>query len=487
MPAKLKLFLFGGTVFLFFFLFFSQLHPLLPFDSDDWTFMSANRIALPSPRYWNPSRVMPEVLMPLFSGLAAYIIYPITGDYIGAQVSMHAIVVSLSITIYIYFFIRLIRNKMGVTDNLSLLYALLFLSFHFLIFRTADSDNRHLFYSHDLTCYYFYIIPNLLNAILVMSLLEHNWLCSNNFSPLKKGLIAVVVFLAICSNLYCSDIFVIFISCSLFFHILQHHQFNFTKLRDTAIAHWPTLAIILFWICINLMELMGPRSAYLADTGIKANTFTQIASVLQTMSQWRINLLFVVISGAAAIYGIFYCYKNINATKKVALLILASGLSAIYIVLVTSKVQSDYILRTDIAFSVVFPLLLLVMGSIVKASHHYSQVTIALPFILVLILSNINRSEPTFRDLRFNDECTINRLRRIDNDLINQMVKADQQPSADSVMITVPFVADDGKNWPYLTLHNNGYNSLSHTLYKHGLIHRLRPGKFVMGRPFREY
>lgn len=485
MATKVKFYLYFLAIFLFLFLFFSQLHPLMPFDSDDWTFMSANRIALPSPRYWNPSRVMPEVLMPLFSGLAAYTIYPITGDYFGAQITMHAIVVSFSITLYVYFFVRLIRNKMGVTENMSMLHALLFLSLHFLIFRTADSDNRHLFYSHDLTCYYFYIIPNMLNAILVMSLLEHDWLESNNFSYLKKGLVAAVIYLAICSNLYCSDIFVIFIGCRMLMYIWGKRRSM--QPRDIINNHWPSFAIIVLWLCVNIMELMGPRSAYLADTGVKAGAFSQIVSVVQMLTHWRVNMIFVAIFAFAAAYGIKFSFCKKSIPNTVILLIFSSLISLIYVILVTSKVQADYILRTDIAYSVVFPLLLITMMSIVKVSQQYKQVIIAMPLLLLLVFSNINRSEPTFRDLRFKENCSIEKLRRIDNDLISQMVNADHSSLSDSVFVTVPFVADDGLNWPYLVLHNNGYNALSHTLFKHGLIQRLRPGKFVMGKPFDEY
>lgn len=486
MKKQLNSYFFFLATFLLLVLFFSQIHPLLPFDSDDWTFMSANRIALPSPRYWNPSRVLPEVLMPFFSGLAAYTIYPITGDYIEAMVTMHALVVSFFITLYVYFFVRLLRNRLNVSPNLSLLYALLFLSLHFLIFRTADSDNRHLFYSHDLTCYYFYIIPNMLNAILVMSLLEHDWIKSNKFSFLKKGLVAVTVYLAICSNLYCSVIFVVFIICRLLM-AFPWSRISFYQLRNFSFQNWPSLAIILLWLCVNLMELMGPRSAFLADTGVKAGLFTQIGAVVQMMMLWRVNMIFAGIVVLAAIYGVKYSYSKKTVSRNVIILLFSSVLTLIYAILVTSKVQADYILRTDIAFSVVFPVLLLTLASVVKASQEYKHIIIAMPMLLLLVFSNINRSEPAFRDLRCNESCTIEKLRRIDNDLISQIKKADCLPQSDSVFVTVPFVADDGHNWPYLVLNNNGYNSLSHTLYKHGLIQRLRPGKFVMGKPFEEY
>lgn len=68
-------------LFVFFLLYYIVIHPLIPYNSDDWMFMSANRIALPSIHAWNPSRVFPEFLMPLVSELASFLIYPLCHDY----------------------------------------------------------------------------------------------------------------------------------------------------------------------------------------------------------------------------------------------------------------------------------------------------------------------------------------------------------------------------------------------------------------------
>lgn len=480
------IFLFCTIIFALFVLFFSQIHPLMPYNSDDWMFMSANRLAIPSPNYWNPSRVLPEILMPFFSGLAAYTIYPITGDYIGAMITMHSLVVSSFITLYAYFFIRLLRWRFSVSLESSLLYTVLFISLHFLIFRTADYDNRHLFYSNDLTCYYFYIIPNMLNAILVMSLLEHDWLEHNNFTPFKKGFVALAVYLAICSNLYCSDIFVIYIGCRLLKSV-SWRCIDKKWCVDFIKEQWLSFAIILFWLFVNLLELMGARSTYLAETGEGGNVVTNIIDVVKTLMQWQINILFLGITLLTAIYGITYSYRRRILPKQVHILLMDIFITLIYIILVTSKVQTDYILRADIIFAAVFPLLLLVMISLIKASEEYKIITTATPLLILIVFSHINRSEPTFRDLKFDDNCTVEKLRRINNDIITQVIKADLTNTSDSVYVTVPFVKDDGLNWPYLILYNNGYNSISRTLYKHGVTQHLKPGKFVTGEPFSIY
>ena len=47
-------------VFGFLFMFFTQVHPLVIYDGDDWRYIAYTRQALPSWNEWNPSRVFAE-------------------------------------------------------------------------------------------------------------------------------------------------------------------------------------------------------------------------------------------------------------------------------------------------------------------------------------------------------------------------------------------------------------------------------------------
>jgi hypothetical protein len=61
-----------AAVFVFMFVFFYNIHPLVILDADDWTYVSYSRMALPSARYWNPSRILPELLMSGCSNFAVF-------------------------------------------------------------------------------------------------------------------------------------------------------------------------------------------------------------------------------------------------------------------------------------------------------------------------------------------------------------------------------------------------------------------------------
>ena len=93
-------YLFYLLLFLGFFIFFAEVHPIIPFDADDWINMSFNRKAVPSLNYWNPTKVFPECFQPLVGLFAAYVVSPLVGDYLNALVYSHAITVSLFIILY---------------------------------------------------------------------------------------------------------------------------------------------------------------------------------------------------------------------------------------------------------------------------------------------------------------------------------------------------------------------------------------------------
>lgn len=79
------------------------------YDADDWTYLAYVRSATPIWGDWNPAKVFPETVMPFFSTVAVYTLMPLLGDYILAQTVMHALVVSISITVYVFCFTELVK------------------------------------------------------------------------------------------------------------------------------------------------------------------------------------------------------------------------------------------------------------------------------------------------------------------------------------------------------------------------------------------
>ena len=101
--------LFCAGLFLLLFLFFDAAHPLALLDLDDWAYFSYARTAIPSPSFWNPSRILPELLMPLCGSAAGLLNSLFFHDYAAAQVFAVAVTYSLFITAYLAAFLRLME------------------------------------------------------------------------------------------------------------------------------------------------------------------------------------------------------------------------------------------------------------------------------------------------------------------------------------------------------------------------------------------
>ena len=122
--------------FLFFVFYFGLIHPLVPFDTDDWMNMSIVRPLYPSLNWWNPTKVFPERLEPAVAMFAVRFITPIIGDYINALILANAIVVSFFITCYLYFVQKLLNDKFQLSPLSNFCIIVLFVLLHFLILKT---------------------------------------------------------------------------------------------------------------------------------------------------------------------------------------------------------------------------------------------------------------------------------------------------------------------------------------------------------------
>lgn len=97
------------SIFIFTFIFFTKIFPLIPYDGDDWYFLGAMRNPYPMWGVFNPSKVLPETLEPLVGYFGAFVIYPFSHNYIASLSIASVLLISIIITILMiltYNFIR---------------------------------------------------------------------------------------------------------------------------------------------------------------------------------------------------------------------------------------------------------------------------------------------------------------------------------------------------------------------------------------------
>ncbi|MDR2547676.1 MAG: hypothetical protein LBC96_09290 [Lachnospiraceae bacterium] len=179
MYAKLKehrlMIIFSAIIFLMVLLYYSTVNPVVLSisNTDDWTYFGTFR-SHPYPRSgWNVTRILPETLYPLTGLFSAFVIYPLTGDYLMSASIALAIVMAIALTA-LYIAIYGLFRALCVNHRLCALVALMAMLLFAIIFKSASAPagNVHMFFSGAYNLYFFYVLPNILNSMVVLLLMR---------------------------------------------------------------------------------------------------------------------------------------------------------------------------------------------------------------------------------------------------------------------------------------------------------------------------
>ena len=254
-------------VFSFIVIFFTQVNPIVLLDGDDWTYASYNRLAIPLYKDWNPCRIYPEIFMSFCSNLGLFFIKPFLGDYISSLSTAYGVVVSIFIFTYILFFVKFLKNKFKLPFENVILIASLFLLLHFWCLRNFETNNEYLFYSHNATCYFYYIIPSLHNAILVLYFYTYTLRLDIKYykNKLHLGLVVLLIYLGVFSNLFPSIILISFLSYTILCYFIKSIKNKNFSIKKLLCSNFISLIAILMWIISLIFEATGGRAESLED------------------------------------------------------------------------------------------------------------------------------------------------------------------------------------------------------------------------------
>lgn len=466
-------FLWYTVIFLFFYIWFSQIHPLVVYDMDDWTYLAYVRSATPVWGDWNPAKVFPEVMMPFFSTLGRYLIYPLVGDYITALTITHALVVSGFVTLYFGCFAYLLKRIFSLSSVPAGLATILFAIFHFLVFRTQEYNNSYLFSSVDLNCYYNYVIPGLINASLVMYLLANHPFQAHlqSKSPWWQGIFFLMLYLTIFSNLTDSGILAAYAGSCVVISLWE----NRSHLRLTSLLKQNSfsLGVLLAWFISAIFELSGGRAGSAAGGSLPSSLRYALVSLFQIL--FRCNRIFwvcVAVICIGSLVRFFWARKKSPQPPKFLLsfflCLIAAAAQSIYTLLLCAAVAPSYIFRSEYLFAPFFFYLLLVCLGFGYLLNQFPRLSSVLPLILLLLVSQVNTRGKTFREPNMSNYsgkvCA-----EISRGILNQILEADQQGLEEMTLYLPLYVSDPETmdNWPYsLVL----VPRISAALYEHGLI-----------------
>lgn len=446
--------LFCMAVFAAMLVFFTVLHPIPIMDEDDVIYTVLVRKAIPLPGSWNPSRMMPEVLMSLVGNLAGLSTALGLGRFIDCQVFILGAFFSAFITAYVFAFFRLLESRFASGRFQALCLAVLFLLLHFLIFRTELIRNNFMFHTYDACCVFYYTVPALLGCTLVMHFMSapDTTPVLNGKHLIRESFLILALYFEIFSNLFGSAILAAYAGYRVLRGLAERKKGkpDFFKLN----GFW--LGIVLLWLLAAVFEATGGRAAgargqaEAGDLGLVAK-FGQAAALLGK-TLWNSNLVFkLMLLGVAAVTVLLVCLHPDKEQNRQLFSVLTETVTwglvtTLVILLLCAAAEPLYAGRPEAIFPVVFAIFLLLVLGLNFILNRIPFLVRLLPILLIFIYSVTNTRYLTFRDsnpMLLDGHVAV----AIENEIYESIIEAGKAGETE-IWVDVIHSAEDG-NWPF--------------------------------------
>ena len=442
---KIPFIIFFFLVFCFFFIFFFYLHPISISDTDDWIFLTHHRDAYPIAGGWNPIRVFAEVTIPAISYVSAVLFYPVIGNIFSSLSLGYALCVAIAVTCLAFAFYRMNRKKLSVFGAIAV--TIFFLTCHFWIFRIKYQDNDYMLRTADACTVFFYVIPNLLNAILVLWMEMDseivNW-NSGDKGYKKKSLFVLLVYFCVFSNIWAGIIIASYAGTRLLFSLkplLERKKKWIDWLTENRIL----LILVAIWVVSQIFEMNGGRADMVGKELSKEIGLTMI-TMLRTARNMNRNFSAFIL--ALLLTGVIV---HIRERKKAELKTTAFWgtcflISCVYLILSCSKVGHVFAERPDVFYGLFFFGLMTAVVNAAYLSGRFPKTKVFIPLLLLIILNDCSSGGRTFRESNMLN-LSPRIINNINNDIVKQLMEA-ENAGVSHITIEVP-VFDDENNWPY--------------------------------------
>lgn len=450
--------------------YYTKWCPLALYDADDWIYIARERIPLPLWRDWNPTKVLPETLVPLIGRISAILVYPITRDYVTAVTWGSAVLMSVLIAVLCYLVYRFMYRRIGVAVPTAIVAEVILLAGCYWIFRNRGGS-RYLFYASSLNTTYNYTIPGIVNAITVLMMMQYERFITayRKFKVPVRILYWLLVYCSIFSNLFHSGILAVYCGTILLISIIRYivnRDTNSGGLRKWIVDNRIEIIILCMWLVAVVFEMSGGRASAVG-TGEGFSLHVSIQQLIVMVRAFnKIFLAALLLSMLITIYQVSKFaqhngYSNIVVAEIPVLLVLNLVIFTVYQLLLNAQIH--YMSRIEASWGIWFYCILLVTVTIVRMmSQRHIGVLVAIAAMVILLaiypdgryaLSNIN--DVSYEACVATDHLAI--------DAIMQAV-ADNESE---VTIHIPDYSDTASAWGL----NEGYGQLiSEALYHNGII-----------------
>lgn len=446
------------------FCFFSKLCPLVVFDCDDWMYLYSYRLPIPIWGGYEPTRVMPETLMPVAGWLAAHLVYPICGDYVYSVTVVSAVLITGMIVVMCVCLQKLLTTHYHLSLGAAVLLELLFLALFFLIFRNRGTS-QCMFTAADLCCIYFYTMSGVLNAIVLLLFMRYDG-PDKMFREQKvsvRVLSGVLLYFALFSNLFHSAMTAVYVFVHLVYGVQREYQAK-SGFRQAVRKNRLCVLLLISYGLMLLFELSGGRADTVGsgtlDLGLAVR---QLLAIMQALSKPFLLFLLVILSGL----GVEFYKGRMNRKNDIVKLlafILASGvLLTVFLLLLNAK--CGYMSRIDASWGIWFYIIVFLVVIAAHMVKEYQKVFRWAPVILLFVIAASVYPDGKF-SMSTREHTDYQTCVNLDQYMINCIKEADEKGLLE-IIVKIPEHSDDLRS---LTYNGNLGTKVAECLYAHGMI-----------------
>ncbi|EKS7426650.1 hypothetical protein QCK43_001396 [Enterobacter cancerogenus] len=442
--------------------FFTAIHPVTIISGDEWINLSSGRQAYPQWGGFNPIKVVPEVSFPLFGNIASSIVMPLGFTFLEAIAYLTAILVAILVVAFLYQFYLLMRETVGLSTYTSSVLVIFYLLCMFGLFRTLNNNNSpYLLWEQNLTCYYHYIVPALINGALALYVLRMSTTLKSFFyeRSIFSGMLIFSIYLCVFSNIFASVVLAVMCGVILLLNLLSN-RFNIFETTKAYPFHCITLAM---WVISALFEMNGGRADRMSKDHLDiSGTINAFYSLLKLTDR----TYFVVLSVGLICGVVFLLRKNSDEGKRYAfwVSVITGAITTLALVLVCAKASANYATRPVAMWGSFMYLIVAASIGLGYFIERFKSVQYIAPIVLLCLVNKATDQSHSLRESH-NGNVPFSVANAVGQDMIDQVQRA-VESNQRTMILHVP-KGDNNDNWPFPVTRGK---AISETLKSNGLI-----------------
>ncbi|MEN3753677.1 hypothetical protein ABC733_16745 [Mangrovibacter sp. SLW1] len=299
-----------------------------------------SRAAYPQWHGFNPIKVVPELSLPFVGYFSSFLLKPFGVEFFLGVAVITAFVTSSAVAIFLIQLHLLLKEKFATDSRLSLIITSILFLYFFGMFKSTD-NSPYLLWEINLTCYYHYVLPALMNGSFVIYLMRKD-VNNSLYSRFLNGeslFLVLVTYLCIFSSIFASIILASYCGSRLLTSILVNIKCKAYILKNN---QFDIFALVV-WFISAIYEMNGGRASQIEESGLEiGKSISNLIQFLHYTDPLFGGLLVVSLISGICFFSIGYGKNTLEIKNAYWMSLLSWIFSFIALILVCAKASPSY-------------------------------------------------------------------------------------------------------------------------------------------------